>query len=64
MTHKYAVGQHVLFESRFGHSAATGEYEVTKLVPVENDNRLCYRIKNPTETFERTAEEHQLSRTV
>ncbi|MGI8526950.1 MAG: hypothetical protein ACR2K5_12385 [Pseudolabrys sp.] len=62
MPHRYAVGAQVYFESKFGHMSARGQYQVTRLVPVENDNRLCYRIKNPAETFERTAEEHQLSR--
>jgi hypothetical protein len=62
MPHRYAVGQQVYFESKFGHAAARGAYKVTRIVPVENDNRLCYRIKNAAENFERTAEEHQLSR--
>jgi len=31
-------------------------------LPVENDRRLVYRIKAVAETFERTAEEFQLSR--
>ncbi len=62
MLHRYAVGTQVYFESKFGISSARGQYKVTRQVPVENDNRLCYRIKNPAETFERTAEEHQLSR--
>ena len=32
-----------------------------RLVPIENDNRLTYRIKSLAENFERIAEEHQLS---
>jgi hypothetical protein len=32
-------------------------------LPVERDNRLVYRIKSVAETFERTADEYQLSRT-
>jgi hypothetical protein len=31
-------------------------------LPVERDNRLSYRIKSASESFERIAEEHQLSR--
>jgi hypothetical protein len=33
-----------------------------RALPVENDNRLSYRIKSIAENFERIAEEHQLSR--
>ena len=34
---------------------------VVRPLPVENDNRLSYRIKSIAESFERIAEEHQLS---
>jgi hypothetical protein len=60
MIHKYSVGQLVYFEGTFGHDAARGQYKIVRLVPVEKDNKLIYRIKNPAEAFERTAEEHQL----
>jgi len=60
MMHKYSVGQLVYFEGTFGHNAARGEYKIVRLVPVEKDNKLIYRIKSPAEVFERTAEEHQL----
>ncbi len=60
MIHKYSVGQLVYFEGTLGHNAARGQYTVVRLVPVEKDNKLVYRIKNPAEAFERTAEEHQL----
>ena len=53
----------VYFDSTFGHAAARGQYKIMRLVPVERDNRLVYRIKSPAETFERTAEEHQLKTT-
>ena len=52
----------------FGRSAigpdptAKGTYKIVRQLPVERDNRLMYRIKSATETFERTAEEHQLRR--
>jgi len=52
----------VYFDSRAGHTAR-GQYKITRLVPVERDNQLVYRIKSPAETFERTAEEHQLKTT-
>jgi len=60
MMHKYSVGQLVYFEGTFGHDAASGQYKIVCLVPIEKDNKLIYRIKNPVEAFERTAEEHQL----
>ena len=63
VAHKYSVGQMVYFDSTFGHTAARGQYKIMRLVPVERDNRLVYRIKSPAETFERTAEEHQLKTT-
>jgi hypothetical protein len=60
MIHKYSVGQLVYFEGTFGHNAARGQYKIVRLVPVERDNKLIYRIKSPVEAFERTVEEHQL----
>jgi hypothetical protein len=35
---------------------------VTRQLPIERDSRILYRIKSAAESFERTAEEHQLSR--
>ncbi len=63
MTHKFASGQNVFYEPTFGNAAARGKYKIVRTLPVENDNRLAYRIKSIAETFERIAEEHQLSRT-
>src|ERR1019366_9478689 len=62
MTHKYSSGQNVYYEPTFGNAAARGKYKIVRQLPVENDNRLSYRIKSIAETFERIAEEHQLSR--
>jgi|SRR5215472_3053339 len=59
--HKYGIGQIVYFEGTFGYSAARGQYTIVGLVPVEKDNKVAYRIKNPAEAFERVAEEHQLT---
>ena len=64
MMHKYSVGQLVYFEGTFGHNAASGPYKIVRLVPIERDNRVIYRIKSPAETFERAAEEHQLKTTL
>ena len=61
MTHRFTIGQTVYYEPTFGNTAARGKYTIVRLVPVENDNRLTYRIKSLAETFERIAEEHQLS---
>jgi hypothetical protein len=60
MTHRYAVGQRVFFEGSFGDPGASGSYEVTRLVPIEKENKIIYRIKSPIEAFERVAEEYQL----
>jgi hypothetical protein len=61
MTHKYAVGQSVYYSPAFGNTASRGTYKVIRVLPVENDNRLSYRIKSLAESFERIAEEHQLT---
>ena len=61
MMHKYSIGQLVYFEGAFQFNAARGQYKIVRLVPIEQDNRVIYRIKSPTEAFERTAEEHQLT---
>jgi len=58
--HKYSVGQLVYFEPTFGYNVPRGQYKIVGLVPIENDNRLIYRIKNPAEPYERIAEERQL----
>jgi len=63
--HKFAIGQLVFFEGAASqYNAARSQYKIVSLVPIEKDNRVVYRIKNPTEAFERTAEEHQLTLTV
>jgi hypothetical protein len=62
MMHRYSIGQVVYFEGPFQYDAADGQYQIVSLVPVEKDNKVVYRIKNPAEPFERTAEEYQLTR--
>jgi hypothetical protein len=59
--HKFKVGATVQFEGGTLTPGARGTYKVLRQLPVERDNRLLYRIRNTAETFERTAEEHQLS---
>jgi hypothetical protein len=61
MTHKFASGQNVYYEPTFGNAAARGKYKIVRTLPVENDHRVSYRIKSLAETFERIADEHQLS---
>ncbi len=63
MSHKYSSGQDVYYEPQFGNNASRGTYKIVRLLPIESDRRLSYRIKSTTESFERIAEEHQLTRT-
>jgi hypothetical protein len=63
MRHKYSAGQSVYFEPQFRNSAARGVYTIVRPLPIERDERLSYRIKSAAESFERIAEEHQLTRT-
>ena len=63
MNHKYAAGQDVYYEARFGNNASPGKYKIVRQLPIERDKRLSYRIKSTAESFERIAEEHQLTRT-
>jgi hypothetical protein len=62
MSHKFSVGATVHYESGSVAGGARGIYKVTRQLPVERDSRIVYRIKSVAESFERTAEEHQLSR--
>ncbi len=61
MTHKFALGSNVYYHPTYGVAAARGAYKVLSRLPIETDNRVAYRIKSAAETFERIAEEHQLS---
>jgi hypothetical protein len=60
LTHKYKVGETVYFTaSNVSRPAASGTYEVIKLLPIDGDD-CQYRIKSITEAFERVAKESQL----
>jgi hypothetical protein len=60
LTHKYKVGETVYFTaSNVSRPAASGTYEVIKLLPIDGDD-CQYRIKSLTEAFERVAKESQL----
>ncbi len=61
LTHKFTVGETVYFTaSNVARPAATGTYEVIRLLPTDGDD-CQYRIKNSTEAFERVAKESQLA---
>jgi hypothetical protein len=62
MTHKFAIGSNVYYAPAHYAAASRGPYKVVRQLPVENDSKILYRIKSAAETFERTAEEYQLSR--
>jgi hypothetical protein len=60
LKHKFTVGETVYFTaSNVARPAASGTYEVIRLLPTEGDD-CQYRIKNSTEAFERVARESQL----
>jgi hypothetical protein len=60
--HKFKVGQVVNYSpNRMSMSASSRGYEIKRLLPREGVE-LLYRIKSPTETFERVAKEQDLSR--
>ena len=61
--HKFAIGADVTYEGGTQTPGSRGKYKITRQLPVERDNRVIYRIKSVAETFERTADEYQLSRT-
>jgi len=63
MRHRFSSGQNVYYQPSFTNIAAQGRYTIVRALPIENDNRLSYRIKSSAESFERTAEEYELSRT-
>ena len=63
LKHKYSVGATVYFTaSNIARPAATGTYEVIRLLPTEGDD-CQYRIKSANEAFERVAKESQLALT-
>ena len=62
--HKFKVGQLVDYHAaRLGIPASSREYKIIRLLPAEGID-LLYRIKSPSETFERVARERELARRV
>ena len=64
LKHKFTVGETVYFTaSNIARPAATGTYEVIRLLPTDGDD-CQYRIKNSTEAFERVLNQHRTRRAV
>ena len=61
MAHKYKIGQDVFYRPSIKFTAAPGIYKIVGTLPVESEDRLAYRIKSAAETFERTADESELT---
>ncbi len=60
--HKFKVGQVVDYSpNRLSMIASSRGYEIRRLLPREGAD-LLYRIKSPSESFERVAREQDLSR--
>jgi len=60
--HKFKVGTSVTYDGGTMTPGARTPYTIVQQLPVERDARIVYRIKSAAESFERTAEEHQLTR--
>jgi hypothetical protein len=61
MPKSLAVGDKVYFDGPMRGASQT-QYTIMRVMPVENDDRRRYRIKSTAETFERVANEDQLTR--
>lgn len=60
--YKFKLGQTVRYTSGpYGRSNGSGIYQVTRLLPIEGDDRQ-YRIKSTSEPHERVVKESQLDR--
>lgn len=57
----YRAGEMVYYRGQMG-NGATSPYKIITRLPTEGDAPARYRIKNPSEAFERVAFEEQLSR--
>jgi len=57
----YRAGEMVYYRAQMGNGAASA-YKIITRMPVDRDAQIRYRIKNPSEAFERVAFEEQLSR--
>jgi hypothetical protein len=57
----YRAGELVYYRGQMGNGASS-PYKVVTRLPLDRDAVVRYRIKNPSEAFERVAFEEQLSR--
>ena len=57
----YRAGELVYYQGQMGNGASS-PYKIIRRLPVDQDSRTRYRIKNAAEAFERVALEEQLSR--
>jgi hypothetical protein len=63
MTYKFIVGQNVYFDPGLTRNAATGPYEICRLMPEGNTDKAHprYRIKSVAERHERVVSESDLT---
>ena len=64
MSHKFSIGQAVVLATRVLQPAASGEYEVLRLMPAgdrDDPHDPSYRIKSIDEKHERVAAESDLT---
>jgi len=63
VAHKFEVGQIVDLTRMRLRQAATGEYEIRRLMPAPDGDpeNLCYRVKNIAENHERVVCESEIS---
>jgi hypothetical protein len=61
MGHEYGVGQDVYYSPPIRHGTAPARTKILARLPIESEGRLTYRIKSAIETFERTADESDLT---
>ena len=63
MPQKFVVGQIVDLTASTLRQAATGAYEIRKLMPAPDGgtDNLCYRVKSIDETHERVVRESEIS---
>jgi hypothetical protein len=59
MSHKYKAGQSVSYDAPKGLVNGGATYKVIRAMPIEH-GELKYRIKSPSESFERMAKECEL----
>jgi hypothetical protein len=64
MTHRFSIGQRVRLRAIRGAQLGSGSFKIVAALPIERAGEVRYRIKSEAESFERVADETNLSRTV